>query len=641
MLNIAANPREGERYYERLLLNHVRGPTSFEYLLTVNGKHCETFKQAAKERGLLESDNSISECLREAVTFKMPAALRCLFATILVHCNPTDVRCLWDTYYGDMSEDFQRSHSSTTNAPIQCTLKSINYYLESMGQSVDKYDIPQIKQQPLQTEPRECREIIEEMSVKVPAEDVASQSKLNQEQAQAYNTILERVDSETPGLFFVDGPGGTGKTFLYRALLGKVRSEGMIALATATSGVAAAILPGGRTAHSRFAIPLQVDETTMTNMSKQGGGAKLIRQAKLIIWDETPMANRHIIETVDRSFRDIMDSDIPFGGKVMVFGGDFRQVLPVVPKSTRAETINASLVKSYLWPLMEKIQLSTNMRARADTHFSNFLLRVGNGEETTIKDNLIALPEQMTVQHTQHGNPEETLIREIFPDLQQNYRSTDYITERAILASRNEFVDNLNEILIGKFPGETKTYISFDSAEDDTNNYYQEEYLNTLTPNGLPPHRLVLKENAPIMLLRNLDPSNGLCNGTRLICRGFDKNIIHAEITTGQYATKQVFIPRIQLSPPENEGYPFKFIRKQFPIRLCFAMTINKAQGQTIPNVGLYLPQHVFSHGQLYVALSRGISMATTKVLVMTEQPERYKGTYTRNIVYKEVLGEI
>jgi len=102
-----------------------------------------------------------------------------------------------------------------------------------------------------------------------------------------------------------------------------------------------------------------------------------------------------------------------------------------------------------------------------------------------------------------------------------------------------------------------------------------------------------------------------------------------------------VFIPRIQLSPPENEGYPFKFIRKQFPIRLCFAMTINKAQGQTIPNVGLYLPQHVFSHGQLYVALSRGISMDTTKILVMTEQPERHTGTYTRNIVYKEVLGDI
>ncbi|KAG5606782.1 hypothetical protein H5410_028274, partial [Solanum commersonii] len=91
------------------------------------------------------------------------------------------------------------------------------------------------------------------------------------------------------------------------------------------------------------------------------------------------------------------------------------------------------------------------------------------------------------------SNPKESLAREIFPSLQQNYRSADYIIERAILASRNEFVDNLNEMMIGKFPGETKTYISFNLAEDDTNNYYQEEYLNTLTPNGLPPHSVERK----------------------------------------------------------------------------------------------------------------------------------------------------
>ena len=180
------------------------------------------------------------------------------------------------------------------------------------------------------------------------------------------------------------------------------------------------------------------------------------------------------------------------------------------------------------------------------------------------------------------------------------------------------------------FPGDSNTFNSFDSAEDDTNNYYQEEYLNTLTPNGLPPHRylqkykmdlqswrasnkihydytstylnkcrLELKENAHIMLLRNLDPSNGLCNGTRMICRGFAKNVVHAEISSGHCATKHIFIPRIQLSPPENEGYPFKFIRKQFSVRLCFEMTINIAKGKKISNVGLYLSQHVFSHGQL------------------------------------------
>ena len=150
--------------------------------------------------------------------------------------------------------------------------------------------------------------------------------------------------------------------------------------------------------------------------------------------------------------------------------------------------------------------------------------------------------------------------------------------------------------------------------------------------------KLELKVNCPIILLRNLDLSIGLCNGVRLVCKNFERNVIHAEITIGQHSGKQVFLPRIPLSPAENEGYPFQFKRKQFPVRLCFAMTINKAQGQTIPNVGVYLPQHVFSHGQLYVALSRDVSMATTKVLVQSDKLNKTTRTFTKNVVYKEVL---
>ncbi|XP_015054925.1 uncharacterized protein LOC107001362 [Solanum pennellii] len=212
---------------------------------------------------------------------------------------------------------------------------------------------------------------------------------------------MQTVNAGTTAIFFVDGPGGTGKTYLDRALLANVRSRGMIGLTTTTSGVAASIFPGGHTIHSRFEIPLQTSESTMTNMSKQSGAAKLIRKAKVIIWDEAGIAKCQTIETVDRSFRDIKDIDKPFGVKVMVFGGDFRQVLPVVPKSTRAEIVNASLVKSYLWPLMEKIQLTRNTRARTDPTFSEFLLRVGNGDEPTIRENLILLPEQLTIKHSQ------------------------------------------------------------------------------------------------------------------------------------------------------------------------------------------------------------------------------------------------
>jgi ATP-dependent DNA helicase PIF1 len=128
----------------------------------------------------------------------------------------------------------------------------------------------------------------------------------------------------------------------------------------------------------------------------------------------------------------------------------------------------------------------------------------------------------------------------------------------------------------------------------------------------------------PIILLRNIDPANGLCNGTQLVVRGFQKNSIDAEIVLGQNAGMRIFLPRIPLCPSNDEMFPFHFKRKQFPVRLSFAMTINKSQGQTIPNVGVYLPESVFSHGQLYVALSRGTARSNMKILV-AEPPELFQ----------------
>ena len=131
----------------------------------------------------------------------------------------------------------------------------------------------------------------------------------------------------------------------------------------------------------------------------------------------------------------------------------------------------------------------------------------------------------------------------------------------------------------------------------------------------LPPGELKLKVGAPIILLRNLAPSQGLCNRTRLICHALQRKVIEAEIITGTHVGSHVFIPQITLSP-SNNNLPFVLNRRQFPIRLAFSITINKSQCQTLSCVGLYLPEPVFSHGQLYVALSRITSYQNIKVLI-------------------------
>ena len=390
------------------------------------------------------------------------------------------------------------------------------------------------------------------------------------------------------------------------------------------------------------------------------------------------MTKKQAVEALDKSLRDIMDRpELPFGGKTVVFGGDFRQVLPVIRKGSRAQIVDASLRRSYLWDWMRHLKLVRNMRAQSDPWFADYLLRIGGGTEEVNGDGDVRLPDDICVPYTGDGKDLDRLIECIFPKLNENMASKDYITSRAILSTRNERVDMINMKMISSFQGDEMVYHSFDSAIDDPHNYYPSEFLNTLTPNGLPPHMLKLKIGCPIILLRNIDPANGLCNGTRLVVRGFAKNSINAEIVLGQHAGKRVFLPRIPLCPSDDEMFPFQFKRKQFPIRLSFAMTVNKAQGQTIPNVGVYLPEPVFSHGQLYVALSRATARSNIKILALPPNSdegdkedenkdkkksqkkdkrkpsvkEREKvldnekkktpmrnGTYTKNIVYKEVL---
>ena len=496
-------PSHPERFALRLLLLHRKGVTSFDDLRTIDGYLHDTFKDAARAMGLLEDDAEHRRCLHEASVMNMPSQMRQLFATLLVFQTPSDIRGLFEEFNEAMCEDYirndQRNDPEITlqDRHIHLCLWDIDTCLRVHGKSISDIEFSELQQLPNNfIRPQNQQEEIDIVHEREQGEQMLQQP--NQDQRHIHDTIMNAIATHSDeNCYFVDGPAGTGKTFLYNTLVHNLQAQGINVKCMAYSGIASTLLINGATAHSTFQIPIPLLPDSTCNVKRQSVRAEMLRQTTIFIWDEASMIPANALKAVDLLLRDITQVPQPFGGKFMFLGGDFRQVLPVVPRAGREQIVQHCIKNSHLWHQFHQFQLVTNMRAARDQtyrQFSDWLLRIGTGDEPHDDDDQVTLPQEIMAESM------ENMINFVYPATQPEHanlmQDPEYMSDRCCLTPLNEESHNINDRILQQLQTPVHTYLSTDRVVTDDPEEaaaYPMEFLNAQTPGGLPKHKLELK----------------------------------------------------------------------------------------------------------------------------------------------------
>jgi ATP-dependent DNA helicase PIF1 len=356
---------------------------------------------------------------------------------------------------------------------------------------------------------------------------------------------------------------------------------------------------------------------------------ELIRMAALTICDEAPMGNKAVMACMDETCCRVMQQDILFGGKVFVLLGDFRQTCPVIRRGSKAQVIDASIKSWPFWNDLKIYHLTQPYRNAEDPEFARFVDEIGDGAGPDVSLDMLT-----TVEHI------EDVIHFVYPpDILQDSAAC---LKRSILAPTNCQVDIYNNAILKRVNGEERTYLAADSLKEvnaagvvSPNSAL--DYIAKQTPPGLPSHTLTVKVNGIYRLIRNLSIDRGLVKNVRVIVTEVGNRLVTVrliKIRNGVLHTEDddILIPRISFTYVLPSGHTL--LRRQFPLAPGYATTFNSCQGLNLDAVGVDVTIPVFSHGQLYTALSR-IPNRTRAVVRM-----RPGENTTTNVTYRELLTD-
>jgi hypothetical protein len=657
----------------------------------------ETFKAACKTRELLADDGEWAAALEEAIETGMPEALRALMLHILCYCAPSEPVQLFENFCVRLGDDFrkqldERQAGLGTDANVRiCVLYALRSSLDGETSSVEKDALANL---PVLSASEQAFIDAHDRIKKIPLQhaydyDVGEQEFLFQSlyancsrvvaQKVLIDAILNTILAGHQVLTYVNAPGGCGKTYTFNCIMAALRAHNLVVLAVATTGIAALQLNGGKTVHTALKVPIDPTGSRRGRFalpidSNSLLGKLICMDLVLLVWDEAPMANKDLLESIDYNFRQLRGSAAPFGGVSVLLGGDFRQCLPVIRGGSRAEQVSASILCSPLFvnhfshcALVDNIRVQNCIdtapeRSRLLKRWAEQLLQVGDGQcrlsEDDAEDSFLAdMPDLVRLQAVEGKDDVRNMIHQTFGDLEEvsalpiDELVTNAAMHAAILCPQHVSVNYINDCCLEDWCGDMVEKRAFDYYLDDTDSgavMMQTEHLNAMNPTGTPPFVLKLKVGMPLVVLRNM--TDGLMNGTRLILLAINKHTLLCKVLTGRQAGREVMLCRFMFKH-EGPDQPLAWGRRQFPVKPCWAMTINKSQGTTLESVAVCLIQcasdgedvavaaaDAFSHGQLYVALSR--CGDCTRVCVYTTR-ENADAQRLVNVVYPEALNPI